>query len=130
MDLFGRKAKAALLREREWNAVVVERLAQAMDIVQEMRIHDTITQGALERLAAIVNEKQAKIQELEAFISARPQPVMRKYPLYKSEEEEELEYALRNGDIDKSEYSDLMSQLGFDNVEVDLPDAPERPQLY
>jgi hypothetical protein len=130
MDLFGRKARRELEYEKQFSAQMLALTEAAMELVEQLRYKETLTQGALDRLAALVNEKQAKIQELEAAISTRPQPIMRKYPLYKSEEEEELEYAFRNGDIDKREYRDMMSQLGFDNVEVEIPDAPERPQLY
>lgn len=123
MDLFGRKARASLAVTEAQLEIVLAWLAEAQDRARQLESQAIIKQGAIDRLGA-------EVIQLKSVIDARPQLRMRAYPLYKSEEEEEIEYALRNGDIDQREASDLLKQIGFDNSVVELPERPERPLIY
>lgn len=129
MDLFGKKARQAQAHAEGQLAIAREWIEFLQAQLTEFSIQEVLNQGALDRLSTIVNEKTLEVQDLRAQLSARPKPVMRATPLYKSEEEEELEYALRNGDIDMNEFKSMMAQLGFENAEVELPGAPVRPLI-
>ena len=129
MDLFGRKAKIAQIYAEAqlnvalaWNADLEVRL----DRLEAQRI---VAQGAIDRLKDENTNLKRKCDELQSALSRVPRR-MSATPLYKSEEEEELEYALRNGDIDMKEFQDLMKQQGFENTEIEIPERPERPIVY
>lgn len=125
MDLFGKKAQRALAIaqiELEWAAAWITDLQDRLE-AEIAKGH--IREGAIDRLRQDNLTLIRKCDELE-----RKPRRMSAAPLYKSEEEEELEYALRNGDIDMREFKDLMAQAGFDNTEIELPERPERPIVY
>jgi hypothetical protein len=122
MDLFGRKARAQLEVALAWIADLQSRLDEA-------NYRAVIYQGAHDRFVEQNNKLDTKVRLLQAELE---NPQRRKSPqrLYKTEEEEELEFALRNGDINMQEFKDLLAQTGFENTEIELPERPERPIIY
>jgi hypothetical protein len=117
MDLLGRKAKAQLEVALDWLVATDARL-QAADL--ERRAKDRI-----------IEKLREHIFRLEAKVYAPPipaAPISHLRPV--GDEEEELQYALRNGDIDKTEFKDLLEQAGFENTEVEIPTRAERPIIY
>lgn len=125
MDLFGRKAKQAQLYAEAQLNVVLAWNADLENYLDRADARNIVLQGVIDRLKEENTNLTRKLDEV-----ARSPRRMSAAPLYKSEEEEELEYALRNGDIDMREFKDLMAQLGFDNTDVELPERPERPIVY
>lgn len=122
MDLLGRKAQAQLEVAMAW-------IADLQFYIDDLNNKATIREGVTDRLRAENLTLIRKCDELARQLQRLPQR-MSAAPLYKSEEEEELEYALRNGDIDMREFKDLLAQAGYENAEVELPERPERPLIY
>ena len=122
MDLFGRKAQAQI-------EVLVAWIADLQAKLEKAEGYAIIREGAMDRLRADNLALLRKNDELVRQLERVPQR-MSATPLYKTEEEEELEFALRNGDINMKEFKDLMAQAGFENTEVELPVSPQRPIIY
>jgi hypothetical protein len=116
MDLFGRKARAQLdllvywLAEKDGRIQALETSSQAKDrIIEKLRDH--------------IFRLEAEAVTRSVVRPSAPIPPMR-------EEEEELRYALSNGDINQSDFERLLEQVGFENTEVEIPTRPERPIVY
>lgn len=119
MDLFGRKAKRAL-------AVSAGRLVTA-------NAQQIYSNGLIDKLLASNAQLQQELTLAKAQLAKAEEALtkpMRAGPLYKNEDQEELEFALQNGQIDLSEFRHLMAQQGFDNHEVELPELPPRKISY
>lgn len=128
MDLFGRKANLAREVAEAQLDMAVAWISDLQSRLDEAYHKLEIQQGALDRFADVIHKQTTKVRGLEVALSAMPK--RSEFPLYKSEEEEELEFALRNGDIDLGQFKDLMQEQGFENAEVEIPERPERPIIY
>lgn len=127
MDLFGRKAKIAQELAEAQLDVALGWIADLQNRLDLANAQDEIAQGVRSRLVAEVQALQRKNDELVRQLEHRH---FSPTPLYKTDEEVELEYALRNGDINQEQFSNLMATAGFENTEVELPTRAERPIIY
>jgi hypothetical protein len=119
MDLFGRKAKAQAEVLAYW---LVEKDERIKALATSSQSKDRI----IEKLREHIFHLEARLYQ-----APDPPPIQPMRPLSPVRDEEvELEYALRNGDIDRGQYEDLLRATGFENTEVELPERAERPIVY
>lgn len=116
MDLFGRKAR------KELEAVKAQ--FEAAVGIAKRELVTLRTQLELERTAATnqLHEKELELVRLEERLKPFQQSGSTKR-LYKTEEEEEAEFAYEQGHIDYDEYEKILRKAGFENASVGL--APE-----
>lgn len=109
MDLFGRKAKRRVED--------LEKRIELLQLAYGLKVED------LRKETLRNSDLRIEVARLEERLRPFEQPAGTPMRLYKSEDEEEAEYAYEHGHIDREEYARLMRQLGFENTDVDL--APE-----
>lgn len=108
MDLFGRKAQNALKFSQLTVAQLQHKLREQAQAARQAR-EECI-------------ELQIEIARLEERLKPFQQTGSPKR-LYKTEEEEEAEFAYEQGHIDLTEYERVLKKAGFENADVEL--APE-----
>ena len=116
MDLFGRKAKAQSEVLAYW---LVEKDERIKALAASSQSKDRI----IEKLRDHIFRLEARLYQ-----APPPPPIKPLSPV--RDEEVELAYALRNGDIDRGQYEDLLKDVGFANTEVEIPERAERPIVY
>lgn len=120
MDLFGRKAG------RELAAV---RSQFAGTLVALIATQTELTRTTADYRAAIMllHEKSLKIAELEERLTPK-KIAFSPTPLYLTEEEEDMEWAVQTEAITREAAADILKELEFDNVDVYL-DGTDRSTL-
>jgi adenylate cyclase class IV len=116
MDLFGRKAK--------------QQAARAIDLAIKLEKQERAAVMALiamrDRFHKLELELAVTKEQLRLLIAESNKPMVTPPPmLHKTEDEEEVEYALHTGQLDYSEAEKILKQQGFENTAVEL--APEFP---
>lgn len=116
MDLFGRKTRAELS------------VVKAMFVEQGQLLNGAVT--LLGERDATIRVMAGTITTLQENVIALTPPklkTMSSYPLYMSEDEEDLKWQLDNNMIDISTYQQMLKDLEFENAEVSLAveDLPE-----
>lgn len=108
MDLFGRKAQKALA------LTILDSRQKSLELSEALR-----RERNLQDLIVDLRIECARYEERLKPFEQTGSPKR----LYKSEEEEEAEFAYEQGHIDYDEYERVLRKAGFENTNVEL--APE-----
>ena len=114
MDLFGTKAKKEVLALRR------SLLEAQVDLVLEKASNRRSKQQLMDADVVIKKLAAENMKLREDLIQAKAPAQFSQHPLYFNESEEDLEWQLRQGLIDTTEYKDALAQLGFDNAEIEI----------
>ncbi len=136
MDLLGRKSKALL----ELVVTKAEELQaqrdEAVQIALQQRTVNTELAAALASRSSLIVDYLDDIKRLKEDIRrlSVSVPVSRSVeharPLHLSDEEAELQWQLENKLINKADYEAILSELDFQNTEIEIdPDYRPRPDL-
>lgn len=136
MDLLGRKARRLLAaRTARLDAALQLAYSQERAIAdlsgrlhsRESLVRDLLSENAiLDDQARVLAERCAHLEGMIAAVPAPPEP--QQYRV--SEEEQEVEWQLKQGIIDAQEYEHLLRELDFQNANIEIdPDYSPRPEL-
>jgi hypothetical protein len=129
MDLFGRKAKKlaegleaqrneAVQIAHQQKLLIADLLARCSGYESQVYSLDAHFRSLLSALSRLAEKEQPK-----------PEPELEP-ARYVPEEEQELDFLLKNNYISTSDYEHMLKQLEFDNATIELdPDYSPRPDL-